>query len=583
LVAVLVVTATLPAGLAVGQTEPTSYDRTFTDGQERIGVDTGNYSGNFTFQVTAGDAPGGATTIYQEDFNVAESAQLLMFRNAGAYDNITVSVIPRGGNAGEPDLIDGSEEPTIGSRHYVASTGGDADLHCDPAEKINSIVNPLSNNVDCNALPGATQVDTSGTDAEQTKVDIYQSALTQKSASDTHLTTIENDLQDAKTVARLKGKNAYVRALNNGSSKTAAKAAAKEAVSEHYATVQKNLANQWRTTLYNHDYLNETAMNESGIAIDYVTMEGYWDGGSSYDVYYSHMSNESVSLVNGRSVTVPRAMATAGDRTDTLTYGYLSITGHTNRDGGTVPTGLKVQAPNQNYNSTLVLDNERYTAAWSKIQSQNTEVQGEMDTLADNTYDAYQNGQINNSDLVDPYLLASEYSPGSEYQGWAAAQLTLLGTNSPENFDQIGRFNVSTESGTEYQGVLFSQENPPSGQFSTNTTYNPSAINGTQYVVTDESIQELNENFTIDSIETHDGEKRQNVTIVEKHYETTNSTELKQLYEDLAYERAMIEAREKALKAEGNGGGGLFGGGDVPPGVAVGFVAAIVLLALIKD
>jgi len=100
-------------------------------------------------------------------------------------------------------------------------------------------VNPLSNNVDCNALPGATQVDTSGTDAEQTKVDIYQSALTQKSASDTHLTTIENDLQDAKTVARLKGKNAYVRALNNGSSKTAAKAAAKEAVSEHYATVQR--------------------------------------------------------------------------------------------------------------------------------------------------------------------------------------------------------------------------------------------------------------------------------------------------------------------------------------------------------
>jgi len=109
-------------------------------------------------------------------------------------------------------------------------------------------------------------------------------------------------------------------------------------------------------------------------------------------------------------------MATAGDRTDTLTYGYLSITGHTNRDGGTVPTGLKVQAPNQNYNSTLVLDNERYTAAWGKIQSQNTEVQGEMDTLADNTYDAYQNGRINNSDLVDPYLLASEYSPGSEYQ-----------------------------------------------------------------------------------------------------------------------------------------------------------------------
>ncbi|RDZ31955.1 hypothetical protein C5B88_19605, partial [Haloferax sp. Atlit-24N] len=85
-----------------------------------------------------------------------------------------------------------------------------------------------------------------------------------------------------------------------------------------------------------------------------------------------------------------------------------------------------------------------------------------MQTLANNTYSAYQQGEISNSDLVDPYMLASQQSPGDDFHGWAAAQLTLMGTNSPENFDQIGSFNVTTGDGTQYKGVLFSQENPAS-------------------------------------------------------------------------------------------------------------------------
>jgi len=77
--AVLVVTAMLPAGLATAQEQPTSYDRTFTEGQELIGVNTGNFSGDFTFQVTAGDAPGGATTPFiKRDLNVGERATRLL-------------------------------------------------------------------------------------------------------------------------------------------------------------------------------------------------------------------------------------------------------------------------------------------------------------------------------------------------------------------------------------------------------------------------------------------------------------------------------------------------------------------------
>ena len=589
--AVLVVTAMLPAGLATAQEQPTSYDRTFTEGQELIGVNTGNFSGDFTFQVTAGDATGGATTLYQEDLNVGESAQLVYFANYGAYDNITVSVIPRGNNSGAPDLIDGKEAPAVGSRHITSSTGGDADLTCDPAEKLNSIVNPLNHIVDCNKpLPGANQINTTGVDAEQTEIDIYQAAQNQKQSFQTANATLSNRLEDAKTVARIKGKNAYIRALNNGTSEAGARTAAKEAVTDHYATIQKNYATTIEQNQIAFSQWHQTANNESGISNQFVMPK---------DDMFTDQSvateTVTVTFVDGTTREV-RIFGVMDSGYTPNTFYEFSAFASSDLSHGTYDLmegggnyDMNVEPPTTMNESTLYLHGASSSPdkaeAWNTIKSQRQTVHGDMDTLVNNTYTEYQNGEINNSDLVDPYVLSSEFSPGSEYQGWAAVQLTLMGTNSPDNFDQIGRFNVTTDSGDEFQGVLFSQANPPSGQFARNETYDPANIDGTQYVVTAESIEELEEPFTIESITTTDGESRDNVTIVEKTYETTNTTELKQVYEDLAFWRAQAEAREQALKAEGgDGGGGLFpGDGSVPPMAALGFIAAIVLLALVND
>ncbi|KAA9411130.1 hypothetical protein EGO51_01030 [Haloarcula hispanica] len=198
-----------------------------------------------------------------------------------------------------------------------------------------------------------------------------------------------------------------------------------------------------------------------------------------------------------------------------------------------------------------------------------------MNTLVDGTYSQYQAGEINNSDLVDPYVLASQQSPGDDFQGWAASQLTLMGTNAPENFDQIGRFEVSN-GGSEYEGVLFSQENPASGQFESGKTYDASTLGGTQYVVTNDRIVELNGNFTIGNITNTDGETVKNVTIEKTTYKTTNVTELKQQYEDLAKRRAEIEAREQNLG--GSAGGGLLGGSS--SSLVIGLVAVAALYAV---
>ncbi|NLV10002.1 hypothetical protein GOC74_08670 [Halomicrobium mukohataei] len=207
-------------------------------------------------------------------------------------------------------------------------------------------------------------------------------------------------------------------------------------------------------------------------------------------------------------------------------------------------------------------------------------MQSDMDVLANNTYDAYQAGEIDNADLIDPYVFGQEFSPGDEYQGWAASQLTMMGVNSPKAMDSVGEFQIATENG-EYSGILMSQTNPDSGQFETNTTYDPANISGTQYVVTDESIHELTTPFTIKRIETTDGQTRQNVTIEKTTYETAdvNTTQLKQTYENIRYLREQYEAREQARG--GGGGGGFFDGGSIDRTVALLALAALAGAALL--
>ncbi|WP_170083222.1 hypothetical protein [Haloarcula rubripromontorii] len=576
LLAGLLILSTVVTGVgpALAQSTTDIYAQEFTTGPHKVEIDLSNVTTETTISViTSGSPAGDNVTIMKK--TVSASTPSAHFRNAGAYETFTVQV--EGADA-EPGFSKGGVTAawTPGdSGKFLGDTGGDADFNYELNERIGESVMPQVVQLDRTGLPGSTKVDTSESDAAQTKVDIYQSAQNSNAASEGFHTTLDNYLSDTKTQARIIGKNAYIKALNSGASKSAAKTEAKQAVADYYATKQVNLMNQYEVEAQNYDYLHSIAANESNIA---STLDGnqdtfvgtyhthpYGDGGT---IEYQGLNSVSYTLTNGSSHTyqAPKVFVDAGyDSGDNINP---TLTAHTAPSSVESSAGsgrssvhlesLMIRAPNDNYQNLKIVRWQEFNRLNSDIQSQNSEVQADMDTLAENTYSAYQAGEINNSDLVDPYVLSNQQSAGDDFQGWAAAQLTLMGTNSPENFDQIGSFNVTTESGTQYEGVLFSQENPASGQFESGTTYNTSKIGGTQYVVTSDRIVELDGEFTIDSISTQDGQTVQNVTIQKTTYETTNVTELKQQYEDLAQKRAEIEAREQNLR--GSSGGGLLGG-----------------------
>jgi len=443
-------------------------------------------------------------------------------------------------------------------------------------------------------LSGGT-VNTTETDAAQAKVDIYEAAQNGNQNSDLLLNAHSNHLQDTETTALMIGKNAYIRSMNNGSSQAAAETAAKQAVADYYATKQIEIAQAWDAALSHYEYLHGTAQNETGVtastfqggdSASFVGVErGYGtDDSYTFQAEYGGQSSTTLPLVNGSTHSViqynlhyTKYGTSSGAIEETAaTYNPASapMLVENWRGGGTTSGDLVVRAPNENFADMTYLDPQQFQSVWSETQSQNSEVQSQMETLVNQTYSEYQAGMINNSDLVDPYLMQREYAPNGSFQAWATSTLTTIGVNSPEALDSMGHFNVTTPNAS-YEGMLMSETNPASGSFAINGTYNAANITGQQYVVTASNMVELTGEFTITDIRDTSGQQVQNVTIEERNYSTVNMTEYRNLLESLREERAEIEAREQNIR---NDGGGFVIGENSSLGLIVLGVGGLLLL-----
>jgi hypothetical protein len=478
-----------------------------------------------------------------------------------AYDSYSVTVTTESSTA---SVTISGESYRIGGPGYtrLGHTGGDTDLTCGAAEKANSILGGYY--TDCNPVP-SDSVDINNLSATEVHNDLYAAAKTDSVRIDNYNTTLNNYLEDVENVALLEGKNAYIKALNNGSSKTAAKTAAIEASEDYYTTKQLNLINEWNATIYQLDYITDRAQSKSSLsASDVMDTEDRNDYGLTYVKRYTSGSpGKSLTLVNGSTKKHQKAYI---KRTDTgrMVYDFTST-------DSTSDTQLRVTVKppsgsslNNFQYSNLIKD---YGNKFYSIQDQANATADQLSVFVDNTYTEYQTGEINNTDLIDPYLAQREYGPGgNNFSTWAATTLTLLGANSPETLEKTGNFTVSdaTENGTSYSGILLSQENPASGGFSAGTTYDATQLNGSQFVVTDQEVHELTGNFTVDSIKTKDGTSVNNVTYRDVTYTTSNTTEYAELLEQLKTTQAELDA----LQTEALAGTGTDGGSGTPDYVA---------------
>lgn len=411
-------------------------------------------------------------------------------------------------------------------------------------------------------------------DAEQVKIDIYSSAAGVHDQEELTLKAMSNYLEDSHEVGLIVGKNEVIRELQNDSTEIQVESAARNAVEDYYAGRQMTLIRSWNTSLRHSQYLGSVAKNETGVSVHTWT----WDFAAYYDVWAEDhgdnkmtdvqgYTNETITLVNGTKVGVKGVTIRHGYRDYSMgVYEAepVTVTPATGRinAGGDNPLvkGFVVrssQIPDSSYSNLHYLEFEEYETAWENIQTEQDEVSGEVVSFVNASYDKWEAGAFNETDLVDPYVASREYSPQGDFDAWAMATYTSVGINPPENLSQFGSMEIQDhETGANLNGTLLSDGLPQDDTFETGVRYNASTLSGVQMVVTPNGDHELEGEFTIESMRDAGGNPINATTYESVDYHAANLSEYREVSQELSEIRKDIEKIKQQAAA---GGGGVIG------------------------
>jgi hypothetical protein len=405
------------------------------------------------------------------------------------------------------------------------------------------------NDLGCQLFHGETDTDT--VDNNETANELVTRAANTIEHSEVFLTNVENQLQYVNSTARIEAQAAYYRALENGDTRSGARTKAHQAVRDFLTIKQMQLVNSWNLLTDNWGSYDQLEDDE-GLGDNFVVTTGT-DSGNDLST-----RKDTINGINGTNIEVTVVDGSAG--------AWFDIRDDSART-------LQVATSNSTYTDQVSSEVGRYTRAWNQLQAAETKVIDEIDSYINQTYDSYQEGDVNSTDLVDANTLTQEFSPQEHgIQSWTTLALSSTsGVDPPDNLDGLGSFTIEYN-GANYTGLLLADTEQTS-QIQAGSTYDGSTWNITPKVVTDNQKVELSGNFTVHEITNQDGETLQNVTYVETNYSTTNISDFQQTLDRLEKLRTEIEARE----SDSGGGGALLGSsGNLILGLAA--LGAIVLL-----
>ncbi|MDM9626092.1 hypothetical protein QTL95_09300 [Rhizobium sp. S152] len=426
-------------------------------------------------------------------------------------------------------------------------------------------------------------------DANQTHLDIYTAGLQQQAETEARTAVYDNYLNDTESAAWMQAEMAIAEAYQNGSSKAVAKAKARQAIADYYSVKAINLIEASNTSIYGMESLSRIAGNESGLSAGIVYMKT--NGGNHPDrPIYGNVRTETATLPNGTETGVAGIQAEGssvenGNPVVSLLDPYA--TDYTSQSATSAGwTGsIRISAPDANYETQEVYDMIADHERWNKINNQNDALQSEADVFVNQTWEAYQTGQIGPEDVLSRNTQMFRYGNaalnGSESTYDVTAALSSMGLAAPE-LNGTGSMVVSYQ-GTDYNGLLLAR-NAPNGSWQAGTTYNTSAIDGPVLLATTGGqTLELSGEFTVTDITAETGEQITEVRTKKVVYKTSNTSELLEKMDRILELREEIESREP--KAGGGATGG--DGGNVLQqlaaalGVSAGLAAVVVLGALL--
>jgi len=426
------------------------------------------------------------------------------------------------------------------------------------------------------------------TEDNQTALDIYSAASTNAQVWESTRRVRMNYLQDMGTIAYSEGQAAAWAAWKNktdvngdGNFSQTDMALAGERAAENYtAHKERNFLKRWESQVISAGELSARAQNESGVS-NFTVIAQYVDsGGTNHNYPSQSKTTVSVQLVNGTSMNLSAFEWSQGNgETATLRPTELTVlnSGSTTTHDGWVWVRDIDTNPAFTY-----LNTTKSSEVLDEFDAVSNKSSNNVAKWVNGSFDELQNGTLNASEALDASTIARQFGMdadaenGSGYYAQAVASLSSAGLETP-NLNETASMTISVNrtywlngtqyTGTrEYVGLLMSQNAPPSGSWKNGTTYDPAAVNGSQLMASQEfSIFELENNFTVTSIQNKEGDALNNTSVKKYSYQAVTNDEYIALQENLTDLRMAME--DYQATRDGGGGSGL---GSVPPWAVVG-------------
>lgn len=444
----------------------------------------------------------------------------------------------------------------------------------------------------------------------------YQFATSQEANTEAFLDLYGNYIMDSTDTAWLLAEKVVANEYINGSTKITARSKAVEAVQNYYTIKQLNLINAWNnhaaaieSLRIKNDTLSEKFISYSGVDLTVLNTGSGNNLGQPATTRLHGIEEINVTLINGSTATVKALEFHYNwDKYSTGLYfraaygpyiggnymnGSFKITEQVDRsiDTFTDPGQLTYRPPNSKSGSlpqSYIWNPDNWNYPIQNTTDANNEVESEIKTWVDNTYSAWDTGQLNASELVSRVNKMENYVVQAQSDNATfndvVGGLSGLGLSIPTN--QTATMNISFEpeniNGTlTKNSILMASNSPPTGEWEVNKTYNSNNIQGAEYVYTTNGDTYLiNGTFTINSVTNKNGETLTNVNITspERNYAVTNQSETQDLLTNISEQLNDIQQRQNQV-----GGGSspdIVGGvSDVVDNV-VGFFANIGQIAM---
>ncbi|MFA1612424.1 hypothetical protein [Halobellus rubicundus] len=426
-----------------------------------------------------------------------------------------------------------------------------------------------------------------GETATERKIDAYEDLVGSQAQAQQFDTVLDNSIEDSRNIAWMKAEAAIARAYKNGTSKAVAKSKARQAISAYYTKKQRNLISAWNTHVTNVNVTETNAENFSDIGSGFISWNAIGQTRGDYGGPVQRIDTVNVTLLNGSVVESRRIVFTykwsngpngytdrrVDEKVTALNSRNTTAPSAVNKP--TTGVELTVSAPNSNFNDQIILDSTEYTDTAHQIEQYNNNLQDQANDLVNKTYEDFESGQINATDLLSRTNLMFQYGSaaanGTASYANILAATSAMGVPTPD-LNNTGTMTISYQN-ANHTGMLFG--NPPNGSWEVNKTYNPANFSDpVLFIREDGTRMQLDQNFTLDGAYTSAGKTKEVVKTVEYNYVTSNSSEVNQLIRDLGNLSREIDQRQMNNGA----GGGAFGGSSKTVIAVVALAAAAMLL-----